>query len=105
MPEMGGLVHINDFNHDDRAQLYIQVSAERAESMHNANQDKQQLRHADIQLIKSPSSYVNTPNKDENSLLSDTRRAVIENQPDVAGLYKTPQFANLAWVVARWLEM
>jgi hypothetical protein len=30
---------------------------------------------------------------------------VFTNQPDLAGLYKTPQFDNLAWVVARWLEI
>ena len=40
-----------------------------------------------------------------NALLSDTLRAVFASQPDLAGLYPTPQFDNLAWVAARWLEI
>jgi len=105
LPEIGCLVQITDFNQDDNGQLLIDVYAEHAVSMHNAFQDKQQLRHADIEIITSPSWYVNTPINDENTLLSDTLRAVFANQPDLAGLYKTPQFDNLAWVVARWLEI
>ncbi len=105
LPELGCLMQVTDFNQDSNAQLLIDVYAEYTVSLTNAYQDKQQLRHADVEKISLPAWYVPTPIKGQHMLLSDMLRAVFANQADLAGLYKTPKFDNLAWVAARWLEI
>ncbi|AXV66993.1 ATP-dependent protease (plasmid) [Pseudoalteromonas lipolytica] len=105
LPEFGCMMQITDFNQDDSGQLLIDVYAEHAVSINQPFYDKQALRHADVERVSKPSWYVKSVVTDENLLLSHTLQAVFANQPDLAALYKAPQFDNLAWVAARWLEI
>jgi len=105
LPNLGCLMQINDFNQDDSGQLLIDVYAQAAVTIHNPFQDKNMLRYADVEAVIEPVWYKKIPLDQNNALLSETLRSVFASQPDLSALYPTPQYDDLAWVAARWLEI
>ncbi|WP_404343917.1 LON peptidase substrate-binding domain-containing protein [Pseudoalteromonas mariniglutinosa] len=101
----GCLMNIIDFDQDKSGQLLIDIYAETAVSINNVYQDQQQLRHADITRCAPPTWYSNTEIADKHQSLSRVLTALFANNSQLADLYRDAHFDNLAWVVARWLEV
>lgn len=101
----GCLMDIIDFDQDPNGSLLIDVFASQSVQINDVYQDEHELRFGLISLCKTPYWYASGTDIENNQRLQITLMEVFASNANLRDLYKTTEFDNLAWVVARWLEI
>ena len=105
-PTDGVYVKIVNFSQDKSGQLLIDVHATHRVKIYNVCQDKQKLRHADIELYDDyfwPYDVSNTESFDKS--MSDMLKNVFKDNDIINNLYDKQDFDSPIWVISRWLEL
>ncbi|BED91226.1 ATP-dependent protease [Pseudoalteromonas sp. MM1] len=103
----GCLVDIIDFDQDPSNMLLIDVYAAKSVQINDVYQDESQLRHGLLSDCNTPYWYNDSHSEisADNQRLSDSLQDIFLNNKELSSLYRQTKFDNLAWVVARWLEL
>ncbi|MEJ2913523.1 LON peptidase substrate-binding domain-containing protein [Pseudoalteromonas sp. C12FD-1] len=103
----GCLVDIIDFDQDPSNMLLIDVYAAKSVQINDVYQDESQLRHGLLSDCNTPYWYNDSHSEisADNQRLSDSLQDIFLNNKELSTLYRQTKFDNLAWVVARWLEL
>ncbi|MBD1584044.1 LON peptidase substrate-binding domain-containing protein [Pseudoalteromonas sp. S16_S37] len=106
VPKEGVYVRIVDFSQDCTGQLLIDVFAKHRVSIDKPYMDKQNLRHAHIDIIETPIwHYQSTQSSHFTSQMGEMLSKVFSQHPEIDELYREKHFEDPVWVASRWLEL